>query len=96
MSEPSSRRWGPLFSLVRLLFSGCLGGVLAVMLAVAIALIATLFVSDSRPTGYMNPSAAVGESLATLLRAAAVFAVGACLGVMVHVLWLRRRPGRGQ
>jgi hypothetical protein len=85
-----------LVSLLRLLFSGFLGSVVSVVVAVVLLLIAAQFQGPPRPTGYMDPSAAVGEARATLLRASAVIAIGACLGVIADVVWRSRRTGHDE
>jgi membrane protein DedA with SNARE-associated domain len=75
---------------VKLATAGFAGGALAVLLGCALLVGAGLPIYESAPRGYMNPSAAVGESVANVLVAFAVFAAGAAAGILVTVLIGRR------
>ena len=70
------------------ILAGVLGGFVA--LGVTVLVLAVRY-QQPREDGYMNPSAAVGESLATLLWAAVIFAGGVCCGVIVAVLRRNQR-----
>ena len=80
--------------LLRSLCAALLGGVLAMFVAGLCLLAMGYPLYESQPAGRVDPSAAVGESLATLLRAAVVFAIGAGLGVVADRVLRRRRARR--
>ena len=72
-----------------LLLAGLAGGLGAIGLTV-LWLAVRHHVDPPPPSGYINPSAAVGSALETVIKAAVIFAVGVLGGVLVRLYLIRR------
>ena len=74
---------------VWLLLAGLAGGIGAI--GVTILLLAVQHHFDAPPpSGYINPSAAVGTATETMIKVAAIFAAGVLGGVLVRLYFIRR------
>jgi len=73
-----------------LLLAGALGGCAALGLSI-LYLATSSYGQTDAPQGYMNPSAAVGSSLETIYKAAAILLFGAALGMLSYAAgrWFR-------
>lgn len=85
--KSAQRSW--FYEAFRLLLAGLIGGIGAIGLTVLVLAINDRY-SPNPPPGYMNPSAAVGSAVETVIRAAVIFAFGVFGGVLVR-WYLRRR-----
>jgi hypothetical protein len=68
------------------LLCGIIGGIVALVVAASFLWIAGNPVYEARPAGYENPSAAAGQSVATLIGVVVLFALGASLGVIAKLM----------
>ena len=90
---PPSRRNG-LWATGRFLIFAFLGGILALLLTGAVLFVAGYPVYEEQPSGYVNPSAAVGGAIQTVIYVVIIFLAGGFGLAIVDLLWTRLRRKR--